>query len=151
VVMQQPVFAPGLGDQRGFPGTGQGQPWQTPAPVPEELTAPDEFAQQLNDMRALMERFPPWFVWFRGRRWTATRYTGERIDGGSAAEIAARLGGGKPAPPDHANPLATGPCPVPVAVEQVGQRGSPQAGQPWRPAPVMSGHVAPMPQASGAA
>lgn len=162
VVTQQTPYAPGLGDQRQYPGTRQGQAWQMPAPVPEQPVGPEEFAQQLRDMETLGARFPLWFHWFRERRWYATRWTEERgverIEGNSAGEIAARLGGGKPAPPEQVNPLAAGPCPVPPAVEQLGQRASPQVGQPWppqagpqHPPSPLSRQVQPMPQASGAA
>ncbi|MFE4665111.1 hypothetical protein ACFRI7_25690 [Streptomyces sp. NPDC056716] len=135
--VQQGLYAPGLGDQWEYPGMRQGQARQMPAAVPEQPVRPEEFGQQLRDMEALGARFPFWFHWFRERRWYAMRWTeergAERIEGGSAAEIAARLGGGKPAPPEQVNPLATVPCPVLPAVEQSGERASPQVGQPWPP------------------
>ncbi|NUK27010.1 hypothetical protein [Streptomyces lunaelactis] len=166
---QQPPYAPGLGDQWQYPGYGQGQTWQVPAAAPEEPIGRDERAQQLRDLGDLGVRFPLWFFWFRGRRWSATwtmGERGERVEANSAAEIAARLGatGGAPAsppvthrtvpppvvqrasqggpqPPDAraappvngVHPSAAEPARVPRMVQQMGQRGSPQAGQPWHP------------------
>ncbi|MBT2541973.1 hypothetical protein J7E99_14980 [Streptomyces sp. ISL-44] len=126
---QKPPYAPGLGDPWQFPGNRQGQPWQPPAPVAVEPIGPQERAQQLSDLGALIVRFPQWFVWFRERRWTATRYTGERVEADSANAIAAQLGATSvaPIPP----PVAQRTVPPPV-VQQVSQ-GAPQP--PPRSAP----------------
>jgi hypothetical protein len=152
---QQRPHATGSGDPRLQPGSAQGQMWQTPAAAPPEPIGPDEWGQQLTDQRALAVNFPLWFVWFRGRRWSATRYSGERIEADSAAEIAARLGGTIAKPESGAAPPAAGPSRVPRLVRYLGDHGHAQVGQPRqaqaRPPQPTPPPPVPVPHASDAA
>ncbi|NUK86723.1 hypothetical protein [Streptomyces lunaelactis] len=136
---------------------GAGPVGQRPPDERGPLT-PEEREQQRSDHSALSNSFSFWVVWYWGRRWWATRYTGEYVAADSAEELAVRLAeiekrtverlrqaqaqASVQAPPEQgareegqqaSHDYRSAPVNPPRMVQQFGYGTSPQAGPPWPP------------------